>query len=249
MPARQRPEASDAVDIAITNPNTTAAMTEGILSAALAAASPGTRITATQSADGPDAIEGPFDGVMAVPGMLAAMQAEAVRSADAHVIACFDDTGLDTARSVMAGPVVGIGEAGMHLAALVGHRFCIVTTLARSAPVLEDNARRYGLGSRCVAVLASDIPVLALHEAASGARERISEHIRAGRFGGAEAVVLGCAGMAHLARDLQAEHGIPVIEGVGAAVGLAEALVRCGLGTSRASLWAAPTRLHLLHRG
>ena len=232
--------------IAITNPNTTAAMTRDILAAARAAAGPDVTITATQSKTGPEAIEGPFDGALAVPGMLAAMQAEAVLDADAHVIACFDDTGLDAARSVMAGPVVGIGEAAMHLAAVVGHRFCIVTTLARSAAILEDNARRYGFGSRCLGVLASEIPVLALHDPSSGARARISELIGAARIRGAEAVVLGCAGMADLARDLGTEHGIPVIEGISAAVGLAGALVRCRLQTSRAGVWAAPSRRHLL---
>ncbi|MBZ4021559.1 Asp/Glu/hydantoin racemase [Rhodobacter sp. TJ_12] len=232
--------------IAITNPNTTAAMTEGIARAARAAAAPDVEILAGQSRHGPDAIEGPFDGALAVPGMLSAMRRAQEAGAQAHVIACFDDTGLDAARAYLEGPVIGIGEAAMHVAALLGHRFAIVTTLTRSVPVLRDNATRYGFADRCANVLASDIPVLALHDPASGACDAISDHIRAAKAGGAEAIVLGCAGMADFARALEAEHGLPVVEGVGAAIGLASTLARQGAQTSRLGVWARPTRGHLV---
>ena len=228
------------IRIAVTNPNTTATMTEGI------AAAPDVEIIAGQSAAGPDAIEGPFDGAMAVPGMLASMREAERAGAQAHVIACFDDTGLDAARALLDMPVVGIGEAAMHVASLLGHRFAIVTTLSRSVPILRDNVDRYGLGARCCVVRASDIPVLALHDPQSGATDVISQHIAKARDGGAEAIVLGCAGMSEFARRLEQEHGIPVIEGVGAAVGLASHLARHGARTSRQGLWARPTRGHLV---
>ena len=64
----------------------------------------------------------------------------------------------------------------------------------------------------------------------------------------AEGVALGCAGMAEFARELQREHGIPVVDGVSVAVGLTETLVRCGLTTSKSGVWARPTRLHLLEK-
>lgn len=234
------------IRIAVTNPNTTAAMTEGIATAARAAAPPDVEILAGQSASGPEAIEGPFDGALAVPGMLARMREAQDEGAEAHVIACFDDTGLDAARAFLDGPVVGIGEAAMHVASLLGHSFAIVTTLSRSVPVLSDNVARYGLGVRCRAVLASDIPVLALHDPTSGAAEVISGHIEAARAQGAEAIVLGCAGMADFARALEVRHGLPVIEGVGAAVGLASLLARQGAASSRLGGWARPTRGHLV---
>jgi allantoin racemase len=232
--------------IAVTNPNTSVTMTEGILAAALRAAAPDVEIVAGQSAQGPEAIEGLFDGALAVPGMLRAMCAAEAGGADAHVIACFDDTGLDAARAVLDRPVVGIGEAAMHFAALVASRFAIVTTLSRSVPILRANAQRYGFSERCPLILASDIPVLALHDPASGAAETISALVGRARAGGAEGIVLGCAGMADFARTLAAEHGVPVIEGVGAAVALASALARVGLQTSRSGLWARPTRLAVL---
>lgn len=227
--------------IHIVNPNTTVSMTIKIAAAARRAASAGTEIIATTSADGPPSIEGFFDGALSLPGLLEQIQKAERAHVDAHVIACFDDTGLDAARSLARAPVVGIGEAGYHVAALVARRFSVVTTLANSIPVLEENLARYGLGGRCVAVRAAGVPVLALEEENSVACERISDEIAQSiREDGAEAVVLGCAGMADLAASLARRHGVPVIEGVSAAVKLAQSLAGLGLATSKVGSWAPP---------
>lgn len=234
--------------IAVINPNTTASMTQRIATAARAVASRDTEIIGRQPGTGPEAIEGPFDGALSVPGLLKEIVAAERNGADAHIIACFDDTGLDAARAIATRPVIGIGEASFHAVSLVAHSFCVVTTLSRSAPVIEDNIHRYGFGHRCRRVFATDIPVLELENPQSGAFERISDFIRQGLAMGAEGVSLGCAGMAEFALDLQRAHGIPVVDGVSAAVGLAETLVRCGLSTSKSGVWAPPTRLHLLEK-
>lgn len=231
--------------IHIVNPNSTVSMTEKIAATARSAATPGTEIISTTSKAGPVSIEGYYDGALALPGLLE--QIDACESAkvdgpvDAHVIACFDDTGLDAARCLASAPVVGIGEAACHLACLVGQRFSVVTTLSRSIPVLEENLARYGLASRCARVRASEVPVLSLEDPASDARQRISAEIGAALAEDrVDAIVLGCAGMADLCADLAAEHGVPVIEGVSAAVRLAEALAALGLRTAKTGGWAFP---------
>jgi len=229
----------------VVNPNTTAAMSATIAQAAAQAAAraarPATRIRAVESAFGPPSIEGAYDHAFAVPGLIARIREGEAEGAAAHVIACFDDTGLDAARAAAAAPVVGIGEAAFHLATLLAHRFAIVTTLSRSVTVIEDNLARYGLARRCVRVRASDVPVLALDNPASGARARIAAEIaRALDEDRAEAIVLGCAGMADLAAALSAELGAPVIDGVAAAVTLAEGLAALGLKTSRRGGYARP---------
>lgn len=234
--------------IAVINPNTTASMTDRIAAAARRVASLGTEILGRQPSLGPEAIEGPFDGALSVPGLLREIVAAEADGADAHVIACFDDTGLDAARAIATRPVIGIGEASFHAVSLVAHSFCVVTTLSRSAPVIEDNILRYGFSRRCRRVFATDIPVLELENPASGAVEKISDFIRMGKEIGAEGVALGCAGMAEFALDLQRMHDIPVIDGVTAAIGLAETLVRCRLSPSKSGIWAPPTRRHILER-
>ncbi len=216
-------------------------MTDSIAAAARAAASTGTEIVATQPEAGPASIEGVYDGALAVPGVIEEVLRAEKAGTDAHIIACFDDTGLDAARAAAVKPVIGIGEAAYHMASLVAHRFTVITTLSRSVPILERNLVEIGLATRCSGVRASDIAVLALDDLASGARTRVSEMIAAAiRDDGADGIVLGCAGMAHLAQELSAKHGVPVIEGVSAAVRLAEATVALGLVTSKRGLWAAP---------
>ncbi len=225
--------------LTVINPNTTASMTEKIGAAARAVASPGTEIIAVNPADGPASIEGYFDEVFSIPGLIAEMRKQP--DADAYIIACFDDTGLDAARCMASAPVLGIGEAAFHAASFLAGKFSVVTTLARSIPAIEHNLVKYGLDSRCARIRASEVPVLDLEIPGSDAGEKISAEIaRALAEDGAEAIVLGCAGMAALAGRLSERHGVPVLDGVACAVKFAEALVDLGLQTSKTGGYAFP---------
>ena len=225
--------------IHIVNPNTTVSMTRKIEAAARAAASPGVDISAANPAYGPPSIEGYFDEAFSLPGLLE--EIGKCHDANAFIIACFDDTGLEAARCVADVPVIGIGEAAFHVASLIAHKFSVVTTLARSLAPIEHNLVKYGLAARCARVRASNVPVLALEEPGSQARHTIQDEIeRALVEDGAEAIVLGCAGMTELARDLERAIGVPVLDGVACAVALAESVARLGLRTSKRNTFAAP---------
>lgn len=226
--------------LSIVNPNASDAMTASVAQTARTVAAPGTRIDARTNKSGPLSIEGAVDGAVAVPGMLALMQAAEAQGADAHVIACFDDTGLDAARSLLSSPVIGIGEAGVRAASFIARRFTVITTLSVSVPILEDNLHRYGMGGQAT-VRASDIPVLALEAEPDTAMARISAEIAAAvTHDRAEAIVLGCAGMTAMAAALSRRHGVPVVDGVAAAVKFAEGLVASGLRTASRGHYAAP---------
>jgi allantoin racemase len=225
----------------IVNPNTSLAMTRTIAEAAARVARRDTVIRAVASEFGPASIEGPYDDAFALPGLLARISEGEAEGADAHVIACFDDTGLGAARALARAPVIGIGEAAFHTASLIAHRFAVVTTLARSIGVIETNLLRYGLDRRCARVRACDVAVLELEDPASDARARICAEIETSLAeDGAEAIVLGCAGMADLAASLAAQYGVPVVDGVAAAVTLAEGLAVQKLATSKRGLYARP---------
>lgn len=225
--------------ILVVNPNTTASMTEKIAIAARRVAMAGTSIVAVNPAHGPASIEGFYDEAMCLAGMLEVIRATA--DYDAVIIACFDDTGLDAARCLTDRPVIGIGEAAYHMASMIANKFSVVTTLARSVPALEHNLHRYGLIARCARVRSSEVAVLELERPGSDARLRISAEIgRAVAEDRAEAIVLGCAGMADLADSLAKEHGLPVLDGVTCAIGLAEAMVRLRLTTSRLGGYSPP---------
>ncbi len=226
--------------ILLVNPNTTASMTEKAAVAARAVAAAGTEIISATSRMGPVSIEGHYDGAMALPGLLAELKDRQAEGYDAAIIACFDDTGLEAARSFCDVPVLGLCESAVATAGFLAQRFTVVTTLERSRVLIDNLVRRYGMGSRA-RVRASDIPVLELENEASSAIGKLRAEIeRALAEDGAEAIVLGCAGMTDLARELQAHYGVPVVDGVAAAVKQAEALVSLGLSTSKRGSYASP---------
>lgn len=228
------------MQILVVNPNTTASMTVTIAAAARAVAGAWTEVVAVTSSMGPASIEGYYDEALAVPGLLIEIAAGERAGAQAAIIACFDDTGLDAARAMASIPVIGICEAALNVASYIAQRFTVVTTTERSRVPVEGLVQRYGMAGRA-RVRAADIPVLALEDTTSGAVEKLRAEIaRAIEEDRAEAIVLGCAGMADLAHQLRDEFDLPVIDGVGAAVKQAEALIALGLSTSKRGAYASP---------
>ena len=229
------------IRIHVINPNSTPSMTETIARAAKAASAETTEIEAVTARGTPASIEGYADEAMSVPAMLAAIRSAEASVVAAHVIACFDDPGLSAAREVASGPVIGICQAAVQVAVTIASRFSVITTLPRSVPVIEDLLVQYGASHRCRRVRAVDLPVLSLEADAGLARSRLLTEARAARDEDlVDAIVLGCAGMAELCDWLSKEIGLPVIDGVTAAVKLAEALAAGGFRTSKAGAYAFP---------
>lgn len=227
--------------INVVNPNTTRAMTEKIGACARAVAGPDTEVVAVNPAMGPASIESHYDEALAVPGLLTEIGRAEREGFDGHVVACFGDPGLDAARELASGPVVGIAEAAMHMATMAGRSFSVVTTLSRTVGRARDLVRRYGFSEACVSLYASDIAVLDLDDPDSDAFRVIAELCeRAVARDEADSIVLGCAGMADLCGRLTDRVGVPVIDGVAASVGLVEAMVRAGVRTSKRDEYAAP---------
>lgn len=211
--------------IVLINPNSTEAMTEGMLATA-GAAVPGLPLLGWTSTDGPPAIQGAADGAAAVPPMLEKVAEARAAGAAAIIIGCFDDTGLAEARDIAGCPVIGIGEAAYHLAAMVGRRFSVVTTLPISIPILEANVAAYGLADRCARVRASGVAVLALEEDPDRAADQVlAEIAEAEREDDIDCVALGCGGMSRLPALVRERTGLTPIDGVTAAVAAAAALI------------------------
>ena len=149
---------------------------------------------------------------------------------------------ITSACSDAKAPVIGIGEAAFHAASLVAGKISVITTLGRSVPAIEHNLVRYGLVSRCIKVRAAEVPVLALEDPQSDAYRKIAAGIVVSlREDRCEATVLGCAGMADLARDLSAKHSLPIIDGVAVSIGLIQMLHQAGIKTSKRGGYALPS--------
>ncbi|MGX6606375.1 aspartate/glutamate racemase family protein [Micromonosporaceae bacterium Da 78-11] len=226
--------------IRVINPNTTESMTALIEVSARAVAGPGTTVDAVTPAMGPASIESHYDEALSVPGLLAEIAAGERSGVDGYVIACFGDPGLDAARELAAGPVVGIAEAAMHAATMLGRGFSVVTTLGRTRGRALDLAARYAPAGACRGVYACEIPVLDLESDPTVLKRVVALARTALERDGSDVIVLGCAGMTDLCAQAAAELGVPVIDGVTAATALVESLVRLGLRTSKHDEYATP---------
>ena len=225
--------------ICIINPNTTKSMTHKIDITAKKFASVDTEIVSVEPNVGPESIEGFYVEAFCIPGLVEEIEKHS--DADSYIIACFDDTGLEVVRSITEKPVIGIGEAAYHIATMVAGNFTVITTLSRSIRPLTHNLKKYGLFENCVKVTAIEVPVLDLENISKENLDKLDKGIQdTKKNDNAEAIILGCAGMADLAKNLETKHKLPVIEGVSSAVVLAESLVNLKIKTSKIGSYALP---------
>lgn len=226
--------------IRVINPNSTQAMTATIERSARAVAGPGARLDAVTNEMGPASIESHYDEALSVPGLLAAIRQGEAEGVAGYVIACFGDPGLDAARELARGPVIGVAEAAMHTASHLGRGFSVVTTLGRTAGRAADLVERYGMQRFCRGIHACELPVLAL-DGDPEAGKLVTEACRAAvEQDECDAIVLGCAGMADLSAHVRDEIGVPVVDGVAAAVLTVRSLLTLGLRKSGRGEYAYP---------
>jgi len=184
--------------VIIINPNSTASMTASMLAQARKSA-PSVDFEGWTSTDGPEAIQGAADGDAARLPLLKLVDRASSQGADGIIIGCFDDTALEEAAAIANCPVIGIGQASYHYAALRHWRFSVVTTLSISTPVIQENIERYGFGHIVSKVRASEIPVLELEANTHGASKVVAqEALAAEQKDDISAIILGCAGMVEI---------------------------------------------------
>ncbi|CAO5155899.1 allantoin racemase [Frankia sp. AiPs1] len=231
--------------IMIVNPNTTMSMTDTVVTGARRAAAASTRLVASTASRGVASVESNTDevwGALAVAEQVRAAEAGGAGGwpVDGYVVACFGDTGVDAAREIARGPVLGMTEAALVTAAMLASRFTIVTLPPRTREQSHRALRRTGLAHRA-SVWAIDEPVASVHDGSRHLLDAVRAQARAAIDGeGAEALVLGCAGLADLVGPLAASLDVPVVDGVAAAVTMVEGLLAQGLSTSRAGTYRAP---------
>jgi allantoin racemase len=220
------------VRILIINPNSDPGMTRRIEEAGRAFAGGTFEVVCLATPGAPRFIDTYEDRALAAPGMVKLLR-DHHDDFDAFVVACHCDPNLDLMKEIGRKPVVGIGEASMKMATMLGHRFSVLSTAARSIPNKEALIERYGLRGQMASVRAPAV------EGLEGAESDLEERFyRAGRAAidedGAEVIVLGCAGLAGLDKRLEARLGVPVLDGVVCALILASGMARYGIATSKA---------------
>lgn len=239
LPVRGEPPAlrKVVVKILIVNCNTSAAVTADIVRSAEAVKREGTEIIGVEPRWGVVSAEGFYESYISAAAVLDRL-ATWTEPIDAVVMAGFGEHGREGARQLLEVPVVDITEAAAMAAMLVGHRFGVVTTLASTIAGIEASLLLMGADARCAGVRAAELPVVSAGEDLAHTVELLAVEAEVLRAQGADAIVLGCAGFAGLDRLLAERLGMPVVDGVAAAVALCESLVQLGLRTSKAGPYA-----------
>ncbi|WP_418646974.1 aspartate/glutamate racemase family protein [Thauera butanivorans] len=226
--------------ILIVNVNTTASMTKSIAAQARKFAAPGTEIVGLTPRFGAESVEGNFESYLCAVGVMDAVM-RYDQPFDAVIQAGYGEHGREGLQELLEVPVVDITEAAASTAMLLGHKYSVVTTLDRAVPLIEDRLKLAGLDARCASVRASGMAVLELETQPQRAVETIVAQAEAAvRDDHAEVICLGCGGMAELEDKVRERTGVPVVDGVAAAVAIAESLVRLGLRTSKVRTYAPP---------
>jgi allantoin racemase len=207
--------------ILVVNPNSTEAVTRAIDAAMIPLRlSGGPEILALTLKEGPPGIESQSDADSVIMPLLRLIREEE-READAFVIACFSDPGLFAAREATRKPVLGIAECGILWALTLGHRFGVISILARSVPRHLRYIAAMGVRDR----LAADLPIERGVAALADERATLERMIAVGRRlreeHGADVLVMGCAGMARYRAVLEEAVRLPVVEPTQAAVAMA----------------------------
>jgi len=229
------------VRIFVINPNSSESVTTHIRRELEKVKRPDTELTVVHPDRGPISIESQYDRELTKPHTLALVRRANEEGHDAIVLACFSDPGIEAAKEISEIPVIGIEEATLHMAAMLGHKFSLVTAFRIHIPTRELHARMLGLESAYVSTLITDMSVLEMDANPAQAKTRILGLARkAVEEDGAEVIVLGCAGLAGYAKDVERELGAVVLDPTAVAFKIAEAIADLGLRHSKARRFSQP---------
>lgn len=210
--------------ILLLNPNTTRSVTDLMLSAGRSVAGPDTELIPATATRGMPYIssraEAQIGGVIALE-MLAAFAGKV----DAAILAAFGDPGLSGARELFDFPVVGVSEAAMLTACMLGRRFAIVTFSSTLVGWYRDCVEANAMSARCAGILALDLPFEVAEDRARSSEAMLELALGAVRDNGADSLIFAGAPLAGLARQERDRIPVPVVDPVGAAVKQAEALI------------------------
>lgn len=195
---------------------------------------PDTEVTLEFVKGGVESIENSYDEQVSLLYIIQAMETAGKEGYDGATVLCAGDPAISAARDVLDIPVVGIFEPAVYVACLLGRKFSVVTVLDDAVPLLEQQIVSLGVERRCASVRSVNIPVLDLETNPKRTVECLSaESEKAIRDDRADTIILGCAGMAEVAKAVSARVGVPVIDPVVAGIKMLELLHALGLSQSR----------------
>jgi allantoin racemase len=223
----------------VVNPNISDDVTELIRAEAMRSVAPTTELLVRTAARGVEYIETRFEALLAAEAVAEVIAEH--RDVDGVVVAAFGDPGMPALKELVSVPVIGITEAALCAAALQGHRFSIIAISDRITAWYRECVEHFGFGNRLASIRSIKEALRGIGSVQEDFRAPLVELARrAVAEDGADVVILAGAPLAGLARDVMAEIPVPVVDGIGAGIRFAEAVVGLASGPHRAGSFAAP---------
>ena len=227
--------------IMVINPNTSESMTEHLRIELDRIKRSDTKLTVVCPDKGPETIECAYDEACAIPPTLELVMKANREGYDALILACFSDPGIDAAKEISEIPVIGIEESALHMAAMLGARFSIMTPRRQRIANRKEHVHMRGMDHFLASVRSLDLSVAETDADPERTKKRVLAVAKAAaEEDGAEVIILGCAGMAGYAPELESKLGVKVLDPSAVALKVAEAMVDLGLKHSKMGLFALP---------
>lgn len=189
--------------------------------------------------NGPSSIESEYDEAISVPDIIRkAVEAEH-NGADAIIIDCMGDPGLNACKEAVSIPVIGPCQTSMYIASMLGDQFSFITVLERLRPMIRHLSLAYGVAGNYASFAAVNVPVLDIHKDIKKLNEAlIIESINAIENYHSGAIILGCTGFLGCAEAIETgltakKLNVPVIDPIPLCVHIAAALIATGLKHSK----------------
>lgn len=223
----------------IINPNTSEAMTEDIRRTILMVKNKEIDIEVIHSDFGAESLESFYDYTLASFGMIRCLKKH-VKDYDGILIACFGDPGLYAIEEISDCPVVGIAEASMGIANLLGAKFSILAASEKASPMMDYLVASYGMQARSAGTVAINMSVLDVEQNKEEAIEKLVNAGRIAKNRGAEVLILGCAGMTGISESVEKRLGIRVLDPVFIGYSVLEMLVTKNISVVKSGLLSTP---------
>lgn len=232
--------------IKVINPNSSESMTKKIDAAAKKYKNADTDIVTVSNKYAPPVIDTFADEVIASVGIIKEVEEGLKEGFEGFIIACFNDPAILACRELSPVPVIGIAEAAMLFASPIAYKFSIISMPKQGRAAIEELLKRYSFLERIASIRMVDCSVSEIIDNKRKIKNKlITEMQKAVTEDGAEAIVLGCAGLSGLDKDFEKIIGVPVIDGVVAAVKIIEGLNKYKVKTSKSLTYHFPERKNM----
>jgi allantoin racemase len=222
----------------IINPNTSRAMSESIERTAEKIFQHHWSFRVINGLSGPESLESWRDYQFAGTAIMPLLQEH--KDVDGIVLACFGDPGLFALKEISPVPVVGIAEASISLALLLGGKFGILAAMGRAVSLMDAMVRSYGVESRYAGTSPLNLRVLNIEEDHQCTMETLLKASQQLAERGADVLLLGCAGLTGYSNELATRLSQTIIDPIEAGCQMIKTVVEMGLGCSHRELYSRP---------